>query len=75
MRETWPPWRRFRDDLLCRIDAEAGDLGEALHGVVVGRKQVGHLLIELAEVSLDQAQFFGSRSGRAVRRCRRRVRG
>ena len=48
----------FRDDLLRGIDAEAGDLGEALHRVVVGREQVGHLLIELAEVILDHAQFF-----------------
>jgi hypothetical protein len=48
----------LRDDLLCGIDAETGDLGEALHRVVVSREQVGHLLIELAEVILDHAQFF-----------------
>jgi hypothetical protein len=45
----------LRDDLLRGIDAESGDLGEALHRVVVGREQVGHLLIELAEVILDHA--------------------
>ena len=36
----------------------SGDLGEALHRVVVSREQVGHLLIELAEVVFDHAQFF-----------------
>jgi hypothetical protein len=40
----------LRDDLLCGIDAESGDLGEPLHRVVVRREQVGHQLIELAEV-------------------------
>jgi hypothetical protein len=32
-----------------------GDLGETLHGSVVGREQIGHLLIELAQVILDHA--------------------
>jgi hypothetical protein len=48
----------LRDDLLRGIDAEAGDFGEAPHRVVVGREKVGHLLIELAEVTLDHAQLF-----------------
>ena len=48
----------FRDDLLRGINPKAGDFGEALHCVMVYRKQVGHLLIELAEVILDHAQFF-----------------
>ena len=46
----------FRDDLLRRIDPKARDFGEALDGVMMCRKQVGHLLIELAEVILDHAQ-------------------
>jgi len=33
-------------------------LGEALHRVVMGCKQVGHLLIELTEVILDHVQLF-----------------
>jgi hypothetical protein len=48
----------FRDDLLRGIDPKARDFGEALHGVMVYRKQVGHLLIELSEVILDHAQLF-----------------
>jgi hypothetical protein len=35
-----------------------GDLGEALHGIVMCREQIGHLLIELAEVILNHAEFF-----------------
>ena len=42
-------------DLRDGIDLEARHLGEALHRVLVGSQQVGHLLIELAEVILDQA--------------------
>jgi hypothetical protein len=45
VRETWPRRTDFRDDLLRGIDAACGDLGEALHGVVVGHEQVGHLPI------------------------------
>ena len=45
----------FRNDLLRRIDTEAGDFGEALHRVVVFREQDSHLLIELFEVILDHA--------------------
>jgi hypothetical protein len=33
-----------RGDLLRGIDAEAGDLREALHGVLMRREQVGDLL-------------------------------
>jgi hypothetical protein len=47
----------LRDDLLRGIDPESGDLGEALHRVVMCREQIGHLLIELSEVVLDHAQF------------------
>ena len=67
----------FRDDLLRRIDPKARDFGEALDGVMMCRKQVGHLLIELAEVILDHAQRAygtrnaGRRSARRRRRCER----
>ena len=37
---------------------KARDFGAALHCVMVCRKQVGHLLIELSEVILDHAQLF-----------------
>jgi hypothetical protein len=64
----------FRDDLLRGIDAESGDLGEALHRVVVGREQVDHLLIELAEVILDHAQFLQRELQQPVNRMQRRTR-
>jgi hypothetical protein len=48
----------LRDDLLRGIDAESRDLGQPLHRVVMRGEQVGHLLIELAEVILDHTQFF-----------------
>ena len=35
-----------------------GDLREVLHRIVVGCEEVGHLLIEFAEMILDHAQFF-----------------
>ena len=60
--------------LLRGIDAESGDLGEALYRVVVGREQVGHLLIELAEVILDHAQFFQREPQPTVNRMQRRTR-
>jgi hypothetical protein len=37
-----------------------------LHRVVVGREQVGHLLIELAEVILDRAQHPSSIALRGI---------
>jgi hypothetical protein len=50
------------DDLLRGMDPESGDLGEALHRVVVFGEQVGHLLIELVEVIFDHASVsFSSR--------------
>jgi hypothetical protein len=48
----------FRDDRLRGIDPKARDFGEALHCVMMDRKQVGHLLIELSEVILDHGQLF-----------------
>ena len=33
-------------------------VGETLHRVVVGSEQGGHLLLELAQVILEHAQFF-----------------
>ena len=57
------------------IDAESGDLGEPLDRVVVRREQVGHLLIELAQMILDHAQFFQRESEQStVDRMQRRGR-
>ena len=47
---------RFRDDLLCGIRAQTGDLSEALHRRMMRSEQVR--LIELAEVVFDQSRFF-----------------
>ena len=46
----------FRNDLLRRIHAEPWDFGEALNCLMTLGEEVGHLLIELAEVVLDQSQ-------------------
>ena len=48
----------FRNDLLCGISAQAGDLGKPLHRIMMCSKEVRHLLIELVQVVLDQSQFF-----------------
>ena len=40
-----------------------GTSAQALHGVVVGREQVGHLRIELAEMVFDHPQFFQNEQG------------
>jgi hypothetical protein len=48
----------FRDDLLRGIDTEPRHFGQTLHGVVVMTEERRHLLIELAEVILDQSQFL-----------------
>jgi hypothetical protein len=48
----------FRDDLLRGLDAEPWDLREALHRIVVRRQEERHLLIEVAEVRLQQSEFF-----------------
>ena len=71
----------FRDDLLRGLDAEPGDLGEALDGLVMRRQEVGHLLIEVAEMRLQQSEFFqrqreeppihGMQRGAGVERIRR----
>src|SRR5207244_271752 len=57
MKETSPRWPRLRNDLLRGIHAEPWDFGEALHCLMMLGEEVGHLLIELAEVVLDQSQF------------------
>ena len=59
----WPRLRSSRSILLTRTllalyTDESGDLGQALHRVVVRREQVGHLLIEPSVVVLDHAQLF-----------------
>ena len=48
----------FRNDLLRGISAQARYLGEPMHRIMMFSKEVRHLLIELAEVVLDQSQFF-----------------
>ena len=40
-----------------------GTSAQALHRVVVGREQVGHLRIELAEMVFDHPQFFQNEQG------------
>jgi hypothetical protein len=47
----------FRDDLLRGLDAKTRDLREALDGVMMRRQEVGHVLIELAQMRLQQPQF------------------
>jgi hypothetical protein len=57
-------WKRrrggadFRNDQLRGIDAQARDFGHALHRLLMVGQELRHLLIELAEVILDQSQFF-----------------
>jgi hypothetical protein len=48
----------FRNDLRRGIDAQPRDFREALHRIVMSREELGHLVIKLAEVILDQTQFF-----------------
>ena len=48
----------FRDDLLRGIHAQPGHLGQPLHRHLGGlTEQTRHLLIELADVVFDHAEF------------------
>ena len=47
----------FRDDLLCRIDAQARDFSQPLDCAMVFGQQSGHLLIELGDLLVEHAEF------------------
>ena len=49
------------DNLLRRIDTQAGHLRQSLDLVLVGTKQIGHLLVELANLLVDKLQLLERR--------------
>lgn len=48
----------FGEDLLCRIHAESGNLGQSLHRVLLVAQEIRNLAVQLVHLLFDKLQLF-----------------